>query len=288
MDTFNRNWITVNAIEALSIYKPGSITLRGLHYLLVSRGMTNSLNHYKRVIAAMTQARWEGVVKFDMFADHDRPMVGMTKAEPIILEEEIETAKGAIEDWMNHYLLNRWQNQAYYPEVFIEKKALQGTFEPICNRWKVALGPCKGYPSLTFLHKSYTRFKIAENRGQTPIILYFGDYDPSGEDIPRSIRDNLIEFGIEVEVRRIALMEDQVLAWDLPPAPTKKGDSRSGNWDGIGQVELDAVEPRKLQSLCSTAIERVFDEDKYEELKEQQSEETEPYRKALKEFVKTL
>src|SRR5690606_1638672 len=120
--------------------------------------------------------------------------------------------------------------------------ALQGVFGPVCQDHGVALGACKGYPSLTFLNDTAERFKEAEEEGKKGIILYFGDYDPSGEDIPRSIYDNLKnDFGCDVEVRRIALMEKQVVEWNLPPAPAKHTDSRTAAWEGLGQVELDAV-----------------------------------------------
>ena len=99
------------------------------------------------------------------------------------------------------------------------------------------------------MHESYLRFQEADETGKKPIIIYFGDYDPSGEDIPRSIRDNIISFGVDIEVKRVALMKEQVMKWKLPPAPAKKSDSRTANWDGLVQVELDAAKPEKLMVL---------------------------------------
>jgi len=245
-DEFTRSWIIENGIPIVESYA-GNITLRALHYRLVASGMTNSTNHYKRVIAAMSKARWDGLLTFDSFVDHERSVEGNTDADETILEDEISYGKNQINAWMNSYSKNRWENQKYYPEVFIEKKALQGVFGKPCSALDVALCPCKGYPSLTYVNQAAERFDEAISRGQEPIILYFGDYDPSGEDIPRSIGDTLYRIGTEVEIKRIALMENQVIKWKLPPAPKKAADSRSANWDGLGQVELDAVEPKKLQ-----------------------------------------
>lgn len=67
-DEFTRKWITDNAIEIVNRYEKGILTLRGLHYQLVSIGMTNSIKHYKRVVAAMIDARWAGLVDFDAFS----------------------------------------------------------------------------------------------------------------------------------------------------------------------------------------------------------------------------
>lgn len=284
-----RQWIMRNAKEAMRGYDKGMLTLRGLHYLLVSRGMANTMQHYKRVVSAMIDARWDYSVSFETFSDHDRSKVGRTYADETDLDEKIDEGKEQIKAWMDSYTKNRWENQPIFPEVWIEKKALQGVFERVCLRKRVALAPCKGYPSLTYLYDAKKRFLEAEEQGKTPVILYFGDYDPSGEDIPRAIKENINRMGCDsLEVKRIALMKDQVVEWNLPPAPAKETDSRTASWDGLGQVELDAIEPKKLQSLCSDAIDELFDEFLYDELMEQQDEEAKVYRENLKDFVNEL
>ena len=284
---FTKSWIIENAVDVLSNYEPGILTIRGLHYQLVSRGMTNDIQHYKRVVAATGQARWDGIISFGAFSDRERSMACNTQSDDTIYEDEVMNAKKQIKLWANNYYLNRWENQPIYPEVLIEKKALEGVFYKTCMTNGVALGACKGYPSLTFLHDISFRIKEAEYRGKQPIILYFGDYDPSGEDIPRALRENLIQLGCneELEVRRICLNEDQVIDWGLPPAPTKDTDSRSVHWTGLGQVELDAVKPEKLMNLLQGAIDEVFDEELYDELKEREKREATMYRTELKEFI---
>lgn len=284
-DQFTRNWIIENAVDICGRYNHGELTIRGLHYQLVGIGMTNSFQHYKRVVNAMIQARWDGLIAFEQFSDNDRAMIGKTEADETTLDDKVHTAKWAIDYYMKTYEKNRWENQEYYPEVFIEKKALQNVFETPCKSWDVALGACKGYPSLTFLNEAVERFKEKEADGKVPIILYFGDYDPSGEDIPRSMQENLLKLGVDVEVRRFALMEQQVRDWGLPPAPTKLGDSRTASWDGIGQVELDAVKPEKLKKMCEDAIESVFNHDDYDDLIEQQAEEKAKYINIVKKYV---
>lgn len=288
-DIFTREWIIEQALDVLSRYEPGVLTIRALHYQLVSRGMTNDIQHYKRVVAATGVARWDGRIAFDAFSDRERSMACSTASDPVDLDEEIDNGKYQVRAWMNAYNRNRWENQPYYPEVFIEKKALEGVFYKTCSSYAIALAACKGYPSLTFLHDASIRFRYAESRGKQPIIIYFGDYDPSGEDIPRAIKENLENLGVnDLVVKRVALNEDQVIAWNLPPAPTKVTDSRSVNWDGLGQVELDAVRPEKLMSLLEEAIAEIFDEDLYDELKATEQEEREEYRKELRNYVESL
>jgi len=265
------------------------LTLRALHYQLVAIGMTNDISHYKKVVNSMIEARWENIISFDTFSDLDREMIGYTDYKETILENEIESGKYQVEAWMNNYFKNKWENQNVYLEVFIEKKALQGVFEDICRKWNVALGACKGYPSLTFLNQAYKRFLEAKVNGkENLIILYFGDYDASGEDIPRSINENMHKFGINIEIKRIALLERQVIEWNLPHAPTKEIDTRASKWEGFGQVELDAVSPKKIIELCDNAIQEHFSYSLYKDLKEVEEIEKQLYRAKLKKYVNNL
>lgn len=289
-DDFTKSWIINNAVDILQNYEPGILTIRALHYQLVSRGMKNDIQHYKRVVAATGEARWNGIISFDAFSDRERAMATYTSAEFTDYAEEVDKAKIQIGLWMNNYSCNRWENQPIYPEVLIEKKALEGVFYKPCKNLGIGLGACKGYPSLTFLKDIATRIKLRVYDGKKPIILYFGDYDPSGEDIPRAIYENLIKLGVtdELEIRRICLVEEQVVNWGLPPAPTKNTDTRSVNWDGFGQVELDAVKPEKLVELLNYAVSDIFDNELYYSLLERESEEREHYQKELKEYVKSI
>ena len=287
MDEFNRNWIIERAVPIVNSYN-SDITIRALHYRLVALGFPNTIPHYKRVGAAMTAARWDGLLRFNQFVDHERARIGETDYVETILEDKVNDGIEAIDYWMTSYYKNRWENQPNYIEVWIEKKALISAFKGTCYNQNVALCPCKGYPSLTFLNDAKNRFLEAEYNGKNLIMLYFGDYDPSGEDIPRSIDATLSKMGVGVNVKRIALMEEQVISMGLPPAPTKAKDTRSGKWGGIGQVELDAIEPNELALMVEGAIDSLFDEDLGVELLETQSEERAEYIKLLKEHVESL
>ncbi len=288
MDIYNRSWIIEHSIPVVQSYG-GNITLRALHYRLVALfSFPNTIPHYKRVIAAMTAARWEGLLEFDDFVDHDREQLGETAWEETILEEKIQEGIELVEYAMDDYRKNKWENQPNYVEVWIEKKALISAFEQHCKQYAVALCPCKGYPSLTFMNDAAKRYRIARDNGKELVMLYFGDYDPSGEDIPRSIDETLFRMGAVVRVERIALMEEQVISMGLPPAPTKIGDSRTAKWDGIGQVELDAIEPIELGQMAVDAIVKEFDGDLLYELRLQEIEERKEYVIQLKDYVKTL
>jgi hypothetical protein len=286
-DMYNRKWITENAKNILATYISG-ITVRQLHYRLVSIGMTNDIQHYKRVVQAMTEGRWKGVIDMDAFIDRERSLYGRTQAESKDVDNEIENAKEQIKAWMESYHLERWSNQDYYIEVWIEKKALQGVFEHPCNMNGVGLFPCKGYPSITAIYEASNRFQEAIANGKQIIILYFGDYDPSGEDIPRSVHANIGRLDCDIEVKRIALHPEQIAQMRLPGVPPKQTDTRTRNWNGASVVELDAVEPNTLEKMCDESVKEFFDEDKHSELRDRERIERIKYRGELKKFVNDL
>ena len=94
--------------------------------------------------------------------------------------------------------------------------------------------------------------------------------------------------GVEVELKRFALMENQVIEMELPFAPAKITDKRTASWDGLGQVELDAIEPNELKQMCLDAISEYFDEDLYDELMDQEADERSQYRIEMKDFALNL
>lgn len=288
MDMFDRKWLIEKMVDVLTGYTEG-ITVRQLYYRLVSvHGLTNDQRHYKRMDEASVAARWKGDIDFDQIIDRERFMCGRTEADDKDVDEEIESGKEQVKAWMENYRLERWSNQPHYVEVWIEKKALQGVFEAPCHKYRTALGPCKGYSSVTFLHEAKPRLQEAQAKGQEIHILYFGDYDPSGKDIPRSARVNLARMGVIVDFQHIALNQAQIRIMHLPGKPPKKSDSRTASWTGGDVVELDAVEPKTLTKMCEDAIAKYFDEDLYEELLEKEKAERKKYQKALKEFVEGL
>ncbi len=129
-DMFTKSWIIENAVDVLSNYDPGVLTIRGLHYQLVSRGMTNDIQHYKRVVAATGQARWDGIIGFDAFSDRERAMACDTRAEETIYEEAVDRAKRQIKLWANNYCLNQWENQPIYVKNDLNKLDLAILSQP--------------------------------------------------------------------------------------------------------------------------------------------------------------
>jgi hypothetical protein len=221
----------------------GQITLRQLYYRLVARQVIgNNLPSYKRLVALLTRARKSGEFPTDVFCDLTREPLAPSSWPD--LPSFLETVGRS-------YRRDPWQSQPTRPEVWVEKEALATVFAPVCRHYGVTLQVCRGYPSLTCL---------VEAAARTHRILYFGDFDPSGQDIPRSIQQELTTtWGAAVSLDLIALTPEQIRQHRLPPAPVKETDSRAASFlanCGDGTVELDALPPDVLTELVTEAVVR--------------------------------
>jgi hypothetical protein len=278
--------------NVLDQYSGTPVTIRQLYYRLVAGGVIpNNINSYKRLVDRLSKWRKEHLLPMDAFVDRTRALIkhdyGWHNNDP----------KAWLADVLNNllksfttYNLNKWYGQDYRVIVAVEKQALEGVFDPVCNDLGVDLAVCRGYPSLSFLSEIAQKMDYV-SRGQTEsvedVILYFGDYDPSGINIPEALEDNLSNvFKASFHLERIALLDEHIDNMDLIPAPVKTTDSRANKFienHGTDVYELDAVEPKDLQAMIRDAILQYMDEDALERRVKAVEEGREAIRKLMEE-----
>jgi hypothetical protein len=98
--------------------------------------------------------------------------------------------------------------------------------------------------------------------GKPATILYFGDFDPSGEEMVRSLRDRLAWFDCYPEIIKCALTMEDIRRYNLPPDFAKKTDSRAKKFiarHGDVSVELDALPASVLISRLVEEVEERMD-----------------------------
>ena len=241
------------------------LTLRQLYYQLVARDIIpNQDTWYKRLGEVVSNGRLGGYVDWDAIVDR-----GRTPVKP----PDWSSPGEVLESAARSYRVDRWQGQGHHLEVWCEKDALSSVIEPVCGRYHVRFLANRGYSSSTAMYDAAQRFLEAGHRGQSPVVIYLGDHDPSGLDMSRDISDRLelMTYQMGVRVERLALNFDQVDFYRPPPNPTKMRDSRSPGYVasyGMESWELDALEPQVLDGLISDAIEYYLDLDLdlYEEM----------------------
>jgi hypothetical protein len=233
-----------------------TLTLRQLYYQFVARGfLENSQKSYGQLGRTVNDARLAGLIDWDAIEDrtrHRRALSTWSGPADII---------GAAAE---SYREDLWTEQPYRPEVWIEKDALLGVIEGVCNEWRAPYFACRGFNSQSEQYRAGKRFKKLLAAGLTPVVLHLGDHDPSGIAMTADNIERLAMFaGSQVEVRRLALNMDQVQQHRLPPNPAKDTDTRYEAYvEEFGHRdcwELDALDPRVIADLIRNEVEVIID-----------------------------
>lgn len=231
------------------------LTLRQLYYQFVSRDfIANKQSEYKRLGSIINDARLAGLVDWEAIVDRTR---SVRKKGHWNSPSEIVRACAM------QYHVDMWATQKYRPQVWIEKDALIGVIEGVCEELDVPFLSCRGYTSQSEMWSSAQTCMQHITDDQEPVIIHLGDHDPSGLDMSRDIKERLEMFGIEdINFRRIALNSDQVAQYNPPPNPAKQTDSRFTGYESIHgneSWELDALEPAVLSGLVQDAVSLFID-----------------------------
>lgn len=237
------------------------LTLRQLYYQFVSRDLlANKQTEYKRLGGIISDGRLAGLIDWNAIEDRTRSLKGNQH-----WTDPAEIVRACIRG----YRIDKWLNQAYRVEVWIEKEALVGVISGPCQKLDIDYFACKGYNSQSNMWAAAQRLKGYLDDGQTPVIVHLGDHDPSGIDMTRDIHDRvmILSGGHSIEVVRIALNMDQVEQYNPPPNPAKLTDSRCQDYIaryGSSSWELDALEPSVIGKLITDTVNKYRDPDDWD------------------------
>ena len=277
--TLTRSEIQEHALAIAAEYD-GNLTLRQLYYQFVARGLLSSGSKiYNRVGSALAAMRLEGRFPWHWLKDRTRTIRdGSFLRDDVDVDTGLDYAASVIGNLPNYALgRDRWFGQRTHVSVWVEKEALAGVFEAPCDRLGVSWFTCKGYPSLSALYqwcKSVER-AYEVNPFDECVVVYFGDHDPDGIEIPRAAERRVNEIaeidGIDlppIRFERVALTLEQIAEHDPPPFPVKITSSRAqGYIDEYGiddSWELDALDPRTLTTLIEDEVGKHFDAEVWE------------------------
>lgn len=266
-----------------------SLTLRQLYYQFIARDAfpsswidpltksKNSQKNYTKLGNIINDARLSGMIDWESIEDRTRNLKKLSSWD---------SPKQIMEAVITQYRVDFWKDQPYFPEVWIEKDALIGVIENICNKWRVPFYACRGYNSQSEQWRAGKRFSEAiTNRTQVPVVFHLGDHDPSGLDMTRDNNDrlNLFSDGIVV-VKRLALNYDQIEKFNPPPNPAKFEDTRFRSYVdnyGFSCWELDALEPQVIENIIEEAVTSIIDYSVWNKSIKREVKEIEVLKKAM-------
>ena len=258
----------INAILVEYDSQGFELTLRQVYYQLVARGyIPNNEKSYKNVGNLISDARKAGLIDWCAIIDRNRNLRRNSHWD------NPESIIGAAYE---SYHKDKWANQPYYVEVWVEKDALIDIVGQTCAPLDVPYFSCRGYSSSTELWQASQRIIEQSGRKDGCFIIYLGDHDPSGLDMTRDIKDRMQLFKADCEVKRIALSMDQISQYNPPPNPAKITDTRCNKYIskyGEESWELDALEPAVLSELIRDNVLALRDERLYREAIDEQERE---------------
>ncbi len=241
------------AREELATANP--MTLRQVHYRIVARAdttYTNTQGDYNQLSKWLVQERLSGAIPWEWIEDRLR------KPRTVNMFDDLEEFIFAVR---HSYRRDVWQDQPGYLEVFVEKDALSAIFEDALDAYGATLNVGRGYSSWSSIKAAADRF----DGGGT--ILYFGDFDPSGEDMVRALEESLANSdlpngGSFPGVIKCALTPADIETYNLPPDFTKATDTRQAAFVekyGDVAVELDALPVAVLRDRIIREVETRMD-----------------------------
>lgn len=280
---------TMNGIVDEYVEQDFRLTVRQLYYQMVARGyIENTERSYGRICSIVNDAKLAGMMDWDAIEDRTRAFIRRTRWKD---GAEILNASA------RGFHMDMWSNQRHRVFCIVEKEALAGVLEGVCNAWDVPLLAARGYPSGTVLRE----FAISDlqpamgfdNEGQPLpghsgeklrqnfMILHLGDHDPSGIDMSRDLSERLHMFAVGTGFgkalgpalfKRIALNMNQIEEQKPPENPAKTSDSRFKSYQdqfGESSWELDALKPDYLARLVQRHIRQYIDDAAWDDRKKQ-------------------
>jgi hypothetical protein len=207
-------------------------------------------NEMQRVYRLLKEAREKGIIPWEWIVDETRSLERIST-----WDDPEQYALCAASSYRRDF----WNQQPVRVEIWSEKGTVRGVLQPVLNHYALGFRVMHGFSGATTVHDA-----AQDNDGRELIVLYVGDYDPSGmfmseQDLPTRLEKY---DGDHITVQRIVLTIDQV--GDLPsfPAADKKKDPRykwfRSNY-GDRCWELDAMDPGELRGCVRTAIKKLIE-----------------------------
>jgi len=252
------------------------LTLRQLYYRFVSANVIeNTTRSYDNLGNLIVRARLAGLIDWDRIEDRGRNYED---------NNHWNSPQDMIQSAVEWYARNKWEDQPVYVEVWVEKDALFGVIDQICDTLDVGRFSCRGYTSQSEMWRAAMRHmqQMQNHDKEHCVVIHLSDHDPSGVNMTDDIIKRFKLFCRAHDmtpptVERLALTMKQVRQYKPPPNPAKQSDSRYKGYVkkfGITDCwELDALEPSVLRDLIRRAVLRHRDETLWENAVELQEDE---------------
>ena len=181
------------------------------------------------------------------------------------------------EEWIENLTcdLDKIQNQDYFLMIMFEAKAMSGQFKKYTEN--IPLIPSGGDASISFKYAISKDIEWASKRyGKPIVILYFGDCDKKGEQIPQSALKDIRNWcSVNFKFIHCGLTEEQALKFKLPENPDKLGD-----------YQWEALSDEQAREIIEKNVKKYQKKSRFKEIEEKEKKILEGIKLNLKEKKK--
>jgi len=186
------------ALIQLDSRQESKISSRGWCYLLEPYGLDKG--DFDKAQKLINDCRKDGHLPLDFTADDD--------ARAFETYEDVGASKPSVEaaGWVRAVLTAHtrytpwsfWRDQTWYVQLVVEKIDIKNLFRSTCARFRIPTANARGWADINMRADMMRRFAEAEARGQLPVLLYCGDFDPAGLLISDTLRKQLEDLSAAV------------------------------------------------------------------------------------------
>jgi len=266
--SFKSKQLIAAAADILQKIQPASV--RAVCYQLFARGVISSMRtgETQKVSRLLVYARENEIIPWSWIVDETRAIDAANTWDDLA-DYGVTLVKSYRRDF--------WKHQPERVLIVSEKGTIRGTIRPVLDEFAVPFLVLHGFGSATSI---YELAELANTDERALTIFYVGDWDPSGLWMSqRDLPERLDRYGaVEVDLRRIALVEGDLAVLPSFDADTKATDSRHAWFTGAyGHrcYELDALPPDELRNRVRTEIIKMLDLDAWNKCAEIEAAEIE-------------
>lgn len=259
------NATCLNQVSAVYERSGSGQTLRHYYYKLLSSGALRLLpvensakNAYAFLSRLLVDAREQELVPWAAIIDPGRRNFTYW-SHPSLLSYARSEA-------YSNYTLDPWRGQPCRLEVWVEKDAMAEITNRAVRDLRIPVYVAKGYGSATIKNEVKERY----GDGAGCVLLYCGDFDPSGMDIERELRATLAQYGATPEIVRVTLTHQDTFtlpayaALDLKEKdPRTKAFKKTYGEDQKG-FELDVLEAGEVQARLLRVVSTYMRQDAFD------------------------
>ena len=187
------------------------------------------------------------------------------------------------QDWLKQFeeqtcVLDKYAQQENIVEVWFEAEAMYSQFDYHTSPFCITMRPFKGDASIHYKWETAKHLEFLGQYKKPIIILYFGDYDKKGFQIPESAVKDIKQWSqTPFHFIRCGINKDQIEQWNLVES-----------FDKEGTFQWEAVSEDNAMDLIVRSIERYWSLKKIEQTRIKEQQITQRWKELITKALDTI